>query len=112
MNKIYSNYYLRIVIFAAFAYKRYFDKEIEYQQMVTDFITKRLVNHGPQIDLLIKRRPELTDGESRDLILDNILFDTESEKLIEIQFSLNRIEKKIIIIDLNNEEKYELFLYG
>lgn len=110
ISKIYSNYYLRIIIFAAFAYKRYFDNKLEYQSKLINFIDKRSL-HGNSIDIVVKI-PESTTSELRDLAIDSIVYNREIKKLVEISFSIDGINKKDILIDLNDEEKYELFLYG
>lgn len=106
ISQIKINYLVRIIVLAAFTFKNEFRSIEKYQNLVQNFINNKFG------DIKIKIiSPNISDEQWRESILDEILFNKESDRLVEIIFSIFSNEKRIII-DLNNESKYELFLYG
>lgn len=109
-QKINHNYIIRTVIFSAFLYKSDLKNKEIYQSNIQKFISNKL----PKINISIIFPIDISKDESRNLILDKILYDSEESnisKLIVLTFK-TPLKEVSIQIDLDNQEKYELFLYG
>lgn len=99
-----------MVIFSAFLYKPVIKNPDIYKRNIMEFISKKLPNTEVEIYLPL----EIPKEESRDMVIDKILYDTEESNMSDlVVFKFKTPIKEINIqIDLGNPEKYELFLYG
>lgn len=110
IQKINHNYIIRMVVFSAFLYKSDIKDKDLYKTKIQEFILKKLHN----IDLSIYFPIDIPKEESRNLILDKILYDIEEPNISDlIVFKFRTPLKEVNLqIDLGNQERYELFLYG
>ncbi len=110
IQKINNNYIIRMVVFAAFLYKSDIKDHSTYKKNIQEFILKKIHN----INLRIHFPIDIPKEESRNIILDKILYDSDESNLSElVVFRFKTSEKEVNLqIDLGNQEKYELFLYG
>jgi hypothetical protein len=108
IQKINHNYIIRMIIFSAFLYKSDIKNQDQYQKNVQEFISKKL----PNIEVTISSI-SLSKDEFRDMTLDKILYDEESNISDFIVFKFKTSIKEVNLqIDLGNPDKYELFLYA
>jgi hypothetical protein len=110
IQKINHNYIIRMVVFSAFLYKSNIKDKNLYKLKIQEFILKKLHN----IELSIYFPIEISKEDSRDIILDKILYDTENPNISDlVVFKFKTSIKEVNLqIDLGNQEKYDLFLYG
>ena len=99
-----------MVIFSAFLYRSEIRNQKIYKEKVQSFISKKLSN----INLNIFFPMDIPREESRNLILDKILYDSEESNISDlIVFNFKTPLKEVNIqIDLDNQEKYEMFIYA
>lgn len=79
--------------------------------MISNFLRRKI---GYSIDLKIECGPKFSIEDQRDLVIDNLLNSEESfdhMNLIVAQFK-TPLKEVNIQIDLNQEEKYESYLYS
>lgn len=109
-QQINHNYILRVVIFSVFLFKEHRKTESIYLQQILNFLRKKL---GYAIDLQIECGPKFTKDVQRDLFINNILNDIEFEhmNLIVVEFK-TPLKSVTLQINLNDEEKYEQYLYS
>ena len=109
LQEINHNYIIRLVIFSIFMYKRLRDNPKVYEEAVKIFINKRL-NSG--LDIKIEF-PQMSVQDKRNYLVDNILFDDEVGSMDYLYVNFTTQYKEVNLqIDLNDEEKYQLYLYG
>lgn len=110
INHIYHQYIKKIIFFAVFLYKNKIKNKEEYEKLVFNFVKKRIFW---EINLKINAGERLPEKEERKLILDNLLRDIENDYPIKVEVSFNSpLKQTAIFIDLNQEEKYEKFIYS
>ena len=110
VQQINHNYITRMVIFSIFLFKKYRKEETAYHQMINNFLRRKI---GYSIDLKIECGPKFSLEDQRELVIENILNDEEFDhmNLVVAQFK-TALKEVNIQIDLNQEEKYENYLYS
>lgn len=111
-QEIHHNYITRLVIFAIFIFKEQRRQENVYRQSVISFIRKRI---RYDIDLTIEVGPKLALEDQRDLQIESLINNTEESgflNLVVVEYKTGLKEKVILQINLNEEEKYEYYLYS
>ncbi len=104
------NYIVRLVIFSVLLFKNLKGNIVSYESEVKKFLNKRI----PDIDFKIYFFSDISLSDKRDMTIDRILnedprSDLTSLVVVNIKTSLKEVN---IQLDLDNEEKYELFLKG
>jgi hypothetical protein len=109
-QEIHHNYVTRLVIFSVFLYKETRKQENVYNQSVRGFLKKRIPY---DIDLSIEVGPKMSLDEQRDNAIDLIFGDTDKSilNLVVVQFRTGHKEVTLQI-DLNQEQRYEGYLYS
>lgn len=110
INEIYHQYIVRVVIFGLFLYKRQIRQPNVYKLSVIAFTKKRL---PWKINLVIDTGIQLDKEEQRDIILEELLNDVESDymKSVTVTFT-TPLKETTMTIDLSDEDKYQNFLYS
>ena len=109
INEIYHQYIIRIVIFSLFLHKRYIKQTNIYKLSVLGFTKKRI---PWKINLTIDTGIRLSKEDERDLVLEEILNDVESDYLSTVTVTFTTPLKEMTMeIDLKDESKYQNFLY-
>jgi hypothetical protein len=107
---IQHNYIKRLVIFAIFLYKNQRRNEVMYVNLVHTFVAKRL---SIDIELDIDVGPKMDKSDVRNVLLEDILGDNDRDvgimNLVILKFRTGHKEE-ILQINLNEEEKYLIFL--
>lgn len=110
INEIYHNYIVKVVIFSLFLYKRAIREPNVYKLSVLSFTKKRI---PWQINLVIDTGLKLDKDDEREILLQEILDDIESDYLSTVTVTFTTPLKEITMeIDLKDEKKYEEFLYN
>jgi len=110
INEVYHQYVIRIVIFSLFLYKRQYRRPTAYIQLVLAYVTRRLPWN---IKLKIDAGLRLNKDEERDIILEEVLNNVESDYLTTVIVTFTTPLKEMTLeIDLKDEEKYEKFIYS
>jgi hypothetical protein len=99
-----------MVIFAVFLFKNYRREENAYHKMISNFLRRKV---GYNINLQIEVGPKLPLQDSRESVIDGILNDEEIThlNLVVVYFKTGHKESTIQI-NINEEEKYEEYLYA
>lgn len=109
VNRVYHQYIIRMVIFALFLYKRQIRQPNIFALSVGSFIRRRL---PWKINLIIDTGLRVDKEEERDIFLEQLLNDVETDYLSELTVTFTTPLKEVTMkIDLRNESKYEKFLY-
>jgi hypothetical protein len=110
ISDITDNYIIRLVIFSLFLFKPdRFEPEI-YSRNIKKWINKRTKF---DINLVLDIGPKMSKKDSRQLLIDNIINDRELNYFNIVDISFNTGVRNIkMSIDLNDEEKWENYLYG
>jgi len=110
VQQINHNHITRMVIFSIFLFKKYRKEENVYYQMINNFLRRKV---GYSIDLKIECGPKFSIEDQRELVIDNLLNQEEFDhmNLVVAQFK-TALKEVNIQIDLNQEEKYESYLYS
>ena len=110
VNEIYHQYIVRVVVFSLFLYKRQIRQPNVYKLSVIAFTKKRL---PWKINLVIDTGIQLDKEEQRDILLEELLNDVESDymKSVTVTFT-TPLKETTMTIDLSDEEKYQNFLYS
>jgi len=111
INEIYHNYITRVIVFALFTYKAQVRQPNVYRQSVMVFVKKRI---PWKINLDIQVEVRYSKDTERDLIIDNILNDSNNKFLpmVTIIFT-SPLKETTMLIDLHQDsEKYEKYLYN
>jgi hypothetical protein len=110
VQKINHNYVTRLVIFSIFLFKNYRKEEKVYHQMIVNFLRRKV---GYKIDLEIQVGPKYTLQEQRDNIIESIINNEDVSNLNLVVANYKTGLKEVSIqIDLNEEDKYEEYLYS
>ena len=109
VNKIYHQYIVRMVIFSLFLFKRQIRQPSIFNLSVNSFIKRRL---PWKINLIIDTGFRVDKEEERDIFLDQLLNDVETDYLSDITVTFTTPLKSVTMkVDLRNESKYEKYLY-
>ena len=109
INEINHQHIVKVVIFALFMFKRQIRNTPLYRISVLKFVKARI---PWKIDLIILTEDKKTVGEEREMILDELLNGVKSDYLSKINVTFTTPLKTVTMeIDLNDEKKYEQFLY-
>ena len=109
INEIYHQYILRVVIFSLFIYKRLIKQPNVYKQSVMSFTKKRI---PWKINLIIDTGIILDKEDQRDITLNEILHDIESDYMTTVVVTFTTpLKTTTMNIDLKDEERYKNFLY-
>ena len=111
-QEILHNYITRIVVFAIFLFKEQRKQESVYRESVRNFIKRRL---RTDIELTLEVGPKLTLEDQRDLQIESILNNFDETKflnLVVVEFKTGFKERVTLQINLNEEERYESYLYS
>lgn len=112
-QEILHNYVTRIVIFGIFLFKEQRKQESVYRESVRNFIKRRL--RTDSIELTLEVGPKLSLEDQRDLQIESILNNFDETKflnLVIVEFKTGYKERVTLQINLNEEEKYECYLYS
>lgn len=107
IQKIKENYITRLVVFSIFLYKGMYGQLTAYNVAVTRFLDAKL---GYHIDITIDTDKK-DKSELREEVLKELLDNYHSYKIVRIEYYINNVSKSLLI-DLNDEERYENYLYG
>lgn len=109
VNKVYHQYIVRMVIFSLFLFKRQIRQPNIFAISVDSFIRRRL---PWKINLIIDTGLRVDKEEERDIFLEQLLNDIETDYLSKVTVTFTTPLKEVTMkIDLRNESKYEKFLY-
>lgn len=109
INEINHNHIVKVVIFALFMFKRQIRNTALYRISVMKFVKARI---PWKIDLVIITEEKKTVGEEREMLLDELLNGIKTDYLTKINVTFTTPLKTVTMeIDLNDEKKYEQFLY-
>lgn len=109
VNKVYHQYIVRMVIFALFLFKRQIRQPNIFAMSVASFTRRRL---PWKINLIIDTGLRVDKELERDIFLEQLLNDVETDYLSEVTVTFTTPLKEVTMkIDLRNESKYEKFLY-
>ena len=110
VNRIYHKYIIKLVIFSIFLYKKQIRQPNLYKLSVISYINKRV---PWKINLKIDTGILLDKEDERDVILENILNDVESDYLSIVNATfVTPIKAMNIRIDINDEDRYEEYIYN
>lgn len=104
------NYVTRIVVFSIFLYKNEIKNGNLYKRLVQDYIK----NKFPNLLISISLPQEMHLIDKREIVIDKILNDYDGKVLSDlILVSFKTSLKEVNLqIDISDQDKYELFLYG
>ena len=111
-QEILHNYITRIVVFAVFLFKEQRKQESVYRESVRSFIKRRI---RTDIEFTLEVGPKLSLEDQRDLQIESILNNFDETKffnLVVVEFRTGFKEKITLQINLNDEKKYESYLYS
>lgn len=99
-----------MVIFSVFLFKNYRKEETAYHQMIVNFVRRKI---GFNIDLQVEVGPKLSLQDQRESVIENLLNDdvVDIMNLVVVKFKTGDKEASIQI-NLNDEDKYEQYLYS
>ena len=110
-NELNHNYIIRVVIFSIFLYKFKYRDIMDYKQSVHNFIKKRL---PWDINLQINTGNQISKEEEREILLNQLLYDEDDDlnDMFTFQISfLTPLKEVTMIINLLDEDRYEIFLF-
>jgi archaellum biogenesis ATPase FlaH len=97
-----------MVIFSVFLYKNYRNQENVYKTAINNFLKRKLIN----INIEVEVGPKYSIEEQRESILEKLFNNDEIERLNLIVVRYKTPLKDVNMqINLNNEDKYEDYLY-
>lgn len=111
-QEIHHHYITRLVVFAIFLFREQRRQENVYRQSVITFIKRRI---RYDIELTLEVGPKLALEDQRDMQIDSILYDFDESKflnLVVVEFKTGFKERITVQINLNDEERYESYLYS
>lgn len=110
VQEINHHYITRLVIFAVFLFKETRKQESVYIESIRTFVRRRV---HYDIGLSVDVGPKMSIDEQRDTTIDQILNNGDKGilNLIVVKFKTGW-EEVSIQIDLNQEEKYESYMYS
>lgn len=111
-QEIHHHYITRLVVFAIFLFREQRRQENVYRQSVINFIKRRI---RYDIDLTLEVGPKLTLEDQRDMQIESILNNFDETKflnLVVVEFKTGFKERITLQINLNDEERYESYLYS
>ncbi len=109
VNEMYHQYIVRVVIFSLFLFKRQLRQPNVYKFSVIGFVKRRL---PWKINLVIDTGLELDKEDQRDIILEELLNDVETDYMTSVTVTFTTpLKETTMTIDLRDEERYENFLY-
>lgn len=114
-QEIHHHYITRLVIFAIFLFREQRRQENVYRQSVINFI-KRRIRYDIEISLEVGPKMDLED--SRDMQIESILNNSNLDdpsrllNLVVVEFRTGFKERITLQINLNDDEKYESYLYS
>jgi len=110
VQEIKHNYIVRMVIFSVFLFKQYRKEERVYLQMISNFLRRKV---GYSIELSIECGPKMSKEDQRESLIDGILNDDNISylNLVVVQFKTS-YKSVSLQIDLNQEDKYDQYLYA
>ena len=109
LTEINHNYITRIVIFALFTYKILYKQPSVYKQSVLSFCSKRI---PWDVKLEIDTGPETPKDDRRESVIDSILYDSEIGINVVTAYYTTGLKKVSLNVNLEDEEKYQIFLYS
>jgi hypothetical protein len=110
ISEVYHQYITKVVIFALFTFKGQIRQSNVYKMSVLGFVKRRL---PWKINLIIDTGDRLSKEDERELMLDNILDNIESDYMMMVTVKFKTPKKETTMeIDLSDESKYEEYLYG
>ena len=109
VNEMYHQYIVRVVIFSLFLFKGQLRQPNVYKFSVIGFVKRRL---PWKINLSIDTGLELDKEDQRDIILEELLNDVETDYMASVTVTFTTpLKETTMTIDLRDEEKYQKFLY-
>ncbi len=111
-QEIHHHYITRLVVFSIFLFREQRRQENVYRQSVINFIKRRI---RYDIELTLEVGPKLTLEDQRDIQIESILNNFDETKflnLVVVEFKTGFKERITLQINLNDEERYESYLYS
>ena len=109
VTKIYHQYITKMVIFSIFLFKRQIKQPSIYKLSIDTFLKKR-VPWKINLEININK---VEKDKRRNIVLDEILEDIETNLLSEINISFVTPLKKVEMnINLHEQDKYQKFFYS
>lgn len=109
INRVYHQYIIRMVVFSLFLFKRQIRQPNIFSLSVISFINRRL---PWKINLVIDTGIRLDKEEERDIFLEQLLNNVESDYLSEVTVTfITPLREVTMKVDLKDESKYEKYLY-
>lgn len=109
INRVYHQYIIRMVVFSLFLFKRQIRQPNIFSLSVINFINRRL---PWKIKLVIDTGIKLDKEEERDIFLEQLLNNVESDYLSEVTVTfITPLREVTMKVDLTDESKYEKYLY-
>lgn len=110
INDVYHQYIVKIVIFSLFLFKNQIRQPNVYILSVIAFTKKRLPWN---INLVIDTGLKLGKEDARDIILEELLNDIETDYMTKVTVTFTTPMKSVTMeVDLREEDKYQSFLYS
>lgn len=110
VQKINHNYVTRMIIFAVFLFKNYRKDERTYQKNIQNFLRRKI---GYNTNLQIQVGPKFSVEDHRHSVIDGLLNDQEIFQLNLVVVTFKTAHKQTSFqINLNEEDKYEDYLYA
>jgi hypothetical protein len=111
-QEIHHHYITRLVVFAIFLFREQRRQENVYRQSVINFIKRRI---RYDIELSIEVGPKLALEDQRDMQIETLLNNFDESNflnLVVVEFRTGFKERITLQINLNDEERYESYLYS
>ena len=111
-QEIHHHYITRLVVFAIFLFREQRRQENVYRQSVINFIKRRI---RYDIELYLEVGPKLALEDQRDMQIETLLNNFDESNflnLVVVEFRTGFKERITLQINLNDEERYESYLYS
>lgn len=110
INEVYHQYITKILIFSVFAFRREIRNPESFKKSVRKFAEKRI---PWKINLRIDTGERLEKEVERELILEEILNGVDTGYLSTVRITYTSpLKETTIDIDLDDEEKYQKYIYS
>lgn len=110
INIVYHHYIKKVVLFSLFLFKRQIREPNLYKLSVISYLKKRL---NWEINIDIDTGDRLSKNEERSIIIDKLLYNSESDYQTKVTVSFKTpLKEVVILVDLQEYEKYEKYIYS
>ena len=99
-----------MVVFSIFLFKKYRKDELVFSQIVNSFLKKKV---HKQLQVHLECGPKLAIQDSRDSLIENLLNEDDFDHMNLVVANFKTPLKEMSLqVDLNQEEKYNSYLYS